>query len=133
MNWLPKRGRGDPVTTKAGVAGFSYGRPSRNSQSVSAAVIFSGHAVAREGALAQCPATMSSSVTSRASSTCSVSSAPNAAVRGVYYLHSLIEKNGRKGNMMKWREQLNGDCPRRDAHSLQERCDLICPDLPKVL
>jgi hypothetical protein len=36
-------------------------------------------------------------------------------------------------NMMKWREQLNGDCPRRDAHSLQERCDLICPDLPKVL
>jgi hypothetical protein len=45
----------------------------------------------------------------------------------------LIEKHGRKGNMMKWREQLNGDCPRRDAHSLQERCDLICPDLPKVL
>jgi hypothetical protein len=23
--------------------------------------------------------------------------------------------------------------PKRDAHSLQERCDLICPDLPKVL
>jgi hypothetical protein len=39
----------------------------------------------------------------------------------------------RKANMMKWREQLNGDCPRRDAHSLHERCDLICPDLPKVL
>jgi len=29
--------------------------------------------------------------------------------------------------------QLNGDCPRRDAHSIQERCNLICPDLPKVL
>jgi hypothetical protein len=53
--------------------------------------------------------------------------------RSVYYLHRLIEKHGRKGNMMKWREQLNGDCPRRDAHSLQESCDLICPDLPKVL
>jgi hypothetical protein len=26
MNWLPKRGRGDPATTKAGVAGFSCGR-----------------------------------------------------------------------------------------------------------
>jgi hypothetical protein len=37
------------------------------------------------------------------------------------------------GNMMKWREQLNGDCPRRAAHSIQERRDLICPDLPKVL
>jgi hypothetical protein len=45
----------------------------------------------------------------------------------------LIEKYGRKANMMKWKEQLNGDCPRRDAHGLHERCDLICPDLPKVL
>jgi len=34
---------------------------------------------------------------------------------------------------MKWREQLNGDCPRRDAHSMYERCDRIYPDLPKVL
>ena len=34
--------------------------------------------------------------------------------------------------MMKWKEQLNGDCPRRDGRLL-ERCDLICPDLPKVL
>jgi hypothetical protein len=23
--------------------------------------------------------------------------------------------------------------PKRDAHSLQDRCDLVCPDLPKVL
>jgi hypothetical protein len=28
----------------------------------------------------------------------------------------LIEKYGRKANMMKWKEQLNGDCPKRDAH-----------------
>jgi hypothetical protein len=42
-------------------------------------------------------------------------------------------ENGRKANMMKWKEQLNGDCPRRDAHSLHEPCDLTCPDLPKVL
>jgi hypothetical protein len=48
-------------------------------------------------------------------------------------VHKLIAKYGRRGNMMKWREQLNGDCPRRAAHSIQERCDLICPDLPKVL
>jgi len=25
-----------------------------------------------------------------------------------------------------------GDCARRDAHSILERCELICPDLPKV-
>jgi len=53
--------------------------------------------------------------------------------KGRYQVGKLIEKYGRKGNMMKWREQLNGDCPRRDAHSMMERCDLICPDLPKVL
>jgi len=55
------------------------------------------------------------------------------ARKGRYQVHRLIAKCGRNDNMMKWKEQLNGDCPRRDAPSLQERCDLICPDLPKVL
>jgi hypothetical protein len=53
--------------------------------------------------------------------------------KGRYSVRRLIEKYGRKANMMKWREQLNGDCPKRDARSMLERCDLICPDLPKVL
>src|SRR5262249_32969996 len=53
--------------------------------------------------------------------------------KGRYSVRKLIEKYGRKANMMKWKEQLNGDCPKRDAHSMHERCDLICPDLPKVL
>jgi hypothetical protein len=55
------------------------------------------------------------------------------ARKGRYSVRRLIEKYGRKANMMKWKEQLNGDCPRRDALSLHERCDLICPDLPKIL
>jgi hypothetical protein len=62
-----------------------------------------------------------------------VSSAPNAAAEACIPFTGLIEKHGRKGNMMKWKELLNGDCPKRDAHSLHERCDLRCPDLPKVL
>ncbi len=44
------------------------------------------------------------------------------ARKGRYSVRKLIEKYGRRGNMMKWREQLNGDCPRRDAHSPHERC-----------
>jgi len=52
--------------------------------------------------------------------------------KGRYSVRRLIEKYSRKANMMKWKEQLNGDCPRRDGRLL-ERCDLICPDLPKVL
>src|SRR6476620_3201227 len=51
--------------------------------------------------------------------------------KGRYHVHKLIEKYGRKANMMKWKEKLNGDCPRRDAHGLHERCDLICPDFPE--
>jgi hypothetical protein len=53
--------------------------------------------------------------------------------KGRYHVHRLIEKYGRRGHMMKWRNQLDGDCPRRDAAQLHVRCDLICPDLPKVL
>jgi hypothetical protein len=49
--------------------------------------------------------------------------------KGRYSVAKLIEK-GRKGNMMKWREMLNADCPKRDG--LNDRCDLVCPDLPKV-
>jgi hypothetical protein len=35
--------------------------------------------------------------------------------------------------MMKWREMLNADCPKREAHGLHDRCDVVCPNLPKVL
>jgi hypothetical protein len=53
--------------------------------------------------------------------------------QGRYSVRRLIEKYGRKANMMKWKEQLNGDCARRDEPSLHERCDLLCPDVPNVL
>ena len=34
--------------------------------------------------------------------------------KGRYHVHKLIEKYGRKGNLMKWREMLNADRPKRD-------------------
>jgi hypothetical protein len=40
------------------------------------------------------------------------------ARKGRYSVRKLIEKYGRRANLMKWKEQLNGDCPRRDALSL---------------
>jgi hypothetical protein len=36
--------------------------------------------------------------------------------KGRYHVHKLIEKYGRNGNMMKWREMLNADCPRRECY-----------------
>jgi hypothetical protein len=35
--------------------------------------------------------------------------------------------------MSKWVSDLRGDCPKRNAPQLHERCDLICPDLLKAL
>ena len=52
--------------------------------------------------------------------------------QGPLHVERLIEVYGRKGNMSKWLSDLKGDGPKRDAHSLHERCDLLCPDLPKV-
>jgi hypothetical protein len=49
-----------------------------------------------------------------------------------YSVAILIDKYGRTGDVMKWKEQLNGDCPKRDGR-LNDRCDLVMPDLPKVL
>ena len=46
--------------------------------------------------------------------------------KGRYSVRRLIEKYGRNANMMKWKEQLNGDCPRRDAPQMHDRCDLVC-------
>jgi hypothetical protein len=49
--------------------------------------------------------------------------------RGRYHVDRLIEKYGRRGNLTKWLAALNGDCRRRDARLLHQRCDVRCPDL----
>jgi hypothetical protein len=53
--------------------------------------------------------------------------------KGSYSVRGLIEQHGRDGRMMVWKEGLNSDCPKREAPQLHDRCDLICPDLPKVI
>ena len=50
-----------------------------------------------------------------------------------YSVAKLIAKHGRKGNMTEWVSDLRGDSPKRDDAGLQDRCDVVCPDLPKVL
>jgi hypothetical protein len=69
-------------------------------------------------------------VISKASSTRCASNAPSDR-KGRYSVRRLIEKYGRKANMVKWKERLNGDCPNRDTHSTLKRCDLICPVPPQ--
>jgi hypothetical protein len=53
--------------------------------------------------------------------------------RGRYNVVKLVAQHGRRGNLIKWVSDLKGDCPKRDVSALHQRCDLVCPDLPKVL
>src|ERR1700730_8970361 len=55
------------------------------------------------------------------------------ARKGRYGVAKLLVEHGHRGNMSKWVSDLRGDCPKRNAAHLNERCDLICPDLPKAL
>jgi len=43
------------------------------------------------------------------------------------------QKAPREGNMSEWMSELKNDCPKRDVPQLHDSCDLICPDLPKVV
>jgi hypothetical protein len=52
---------------------------------------------------------------------------------GRYNVAKLIETYGRDGDMTDRTWRLKQDCPRRSAPVVCERCDLICPDLPKVV
>jgi hypothetical protein len=47
--------------------------------------------------------------------------------KGQYNVAKLIARHGQRGNMSKWVSDLRGDCPKRNAPHLHERCDLICP------
>ncbi len=53
--------------------------------------------------------------------------------KGRYSVAKLIERYGRDGNMQTWRASLTEGCPKRDGSHIYERCDIVVPDLPKVL
>jgi hypothetical protein len=55
------------------------------------------------------------------------------ARKGRYSVAKLLAQHGHRGNMSKWVSDLRGDCHKRNAAQLRERCDLICPDLLKAL
>jgi hypothetical protein len=53
--------------------------------------------------------------------------------KGRYTVRKLIEQHGHNTSMMAWKEQLAGDCPKRDAPQPHDRSDPICPNLPQVV
>ena len=55
------------------------------------------------------------------------------ARKGSYNVAKLIVQYGHRGNMSKWMSDLRADCPNRNHLQMHQRCELICPDLLKVL
>ena len=53
--------------------------------------------------------------------------------RGRYKVRTLVKEIGLDGNLANWLSRLSADCPRKNAHSFTDRCDVRCPDLSKFL
>jgi hypothetical protein len=54
------------------------------------------------------------------------------ARRGRYRVRTLVWEIGLGGNLAAWLSGLSTDCPRNNAASFADRCDVRCPDLLKL-
>jgi hypothetical protein len=48
-------------------------------------------------------------------------------------LNRLIERRGRNAKLIDWLDELTADCPKKQAHNMNDPCGAKCPQLPKVL
>jgi hypothetical protein len=52
---------------------------------------------------------------------------------GRYAVRRLIERRGRDGKLIEWKDEITADCPRKKAANYNDQCAARCPDLPRVL
>ncbi len=52
---------------------------------------------------------------------------------GRYRVQHLIEEYGRDTKVIDWLGELSADCPKKQAHDMNDPCGARCPQLPKVL
>ena len=52
---------------------------------------------------------------------------------GCYGLNRLIERRGRDAKLIDWLDEITADCPKKQAHNMNDPCGARFPDLPKVL
>jgi hypothetical protein len=53
--------------------------------------------------------------------------------RGRYRPDRLIERYGIDAKLFDWKDEINADCPRKQAMDLNDICGARCPYLPKVV
>jgi hypothetical protein len=44
----------------------------------------------------------------------------------------LIEERGRNAKLIDWLDEITADCPKKQAHNMNDPCGARCPDLPRV-
>ena len=50
---------------------------------------------------------------------------------GCYGLGRLTDKRGRE--LIEWLDELTADCPKKQAHNINDPCGVRCPQLPKAM
>jgi hypothetical protein len=50
-----------------------------------------------------------------------------------YRVQHLIEERGRNAKLIGWLDEITADCPKKQAHNMNDPCGARFPDLPKVL
>jgi hypothetical protein len=52
---------------------------------------------------------------------------------GRYPLQRLIADRGRNGHVIDWLDEITADCPKKQAHNMNDPCGARCSDLPRLL
>ena len=58
---------------------------------------------------------------------------PKCSRAGRYHVQHLIEERGRNAKLIDWLDEITADCPKKQAHNMNDACGARFPDLPKVL
>jgi hypothetical protein len=57
---------------------------------------------------------------------------PKCGRTGRYAVRRLIERHGRDGKIIDWKDGITGDCSRRIVNNYADQCAARCPDLSKT-
>jgi hypothetical protein len=58
---------------------------------------------------------------------------PKCSRAGRYRVQHLIEERGRNAKLIDWLDEITTDCPKKQAHNVNDPCGARFPDLPRVL
>jgi hypothetical protein len=46
---------------------------------------------------------------------------------------NVVEERGGNAKLIDWLDEITGDCPKKQAHNMNDPCGARFPDLPRVL